>query len=301
MKTACPGTGSDVCAIVTTYRPVSALVENVRRVSVQVGRVVIVDDSGEPEVFERLKMWFGDMHGVIIVRQEFNSGVAAALNRGIDIARNSGYNWFLTLDDDTSVEPDLVSSLIGEWKALFNEGGKPVAIMGMSHRDSHTGCMDPYPAGGVRFVEKRGIITSGSLLSQDSYDSIGPFREEFFIDSVDYDFCLKARAKGYRVVKICKFGMTHSLGAQTQRGFGPFSIEITNHSPVRRYYMYRNSMVLAREYCLRDPLYSAAVLWFNLKTFIYVFLFEKGRLHKAKMMLCGVMDACRYHMGKCPW
>jgi len=37
------------------------------------------------------------------------------------------------------------------------------------------------------------VITSGSLLPLATYADIGPFREEFFIDFVDTDYCFRAR------------------------------------------------------------------------------------------------------------
>lgn len=296
-----PAAEERVCAVVTTYRPAASLIENVRLIGVQVSLVIIVDDSGTDGDFSRLQSWFGGSRRVELIKQEANLGQAAALNRGLAAAFRKGYLWALALDDDSSVEPDIVRSLTGSWRAVSGDGGKPVAVMGISYRDSRTGFAEPEPADGVRFLEKRGVITSGSLISLDIYRQIGPFREEFFIDFVDYDFCLRARDKGYRIVKLSRFGMTHSLGYQTRRRIGWFFVETTNHAPLRRYYMYRNSMILAREQFLRDPLFSLAVVFFSLKTVLLVLFFEKNRYYKIRMMWRGIIDAFSRRMGKCPW
>lgn len=109
--------------------------------------------------------------------------------------------------------------------------------MGMAYRDGYTGEMERRcPADGRLWVEKRGIVTSGSLLPLTAYERVGPFREDFFIDAIDYVFCMRARAKGFRVVKVCRLGMTHCLGHMTKHRVLGIRVETYNYSPVRRYY-----------------------------------------------------------------
>lgn len=291
----------DVCAIITTYRPNDGFSDNVQRVHKQVALVVIVDDGDSPNNVARLHNWFSRASNVILHHNEANLGVAVALNKGISIARSKGYQWVLMLDDDTIIDPDMVKNLIESWNHMAGQAGKPVAIMGMTYRDSHPGKIEPCPTKGPLFVEKRGIVTSGSLMPMDVFDRVGPFREELFIDSVDYDFCMRARAKGFRVIKVGRVGMTHTLGHIIESEVFGLKLETTDHSAVRRYYLYRNSIVLAREYFRRDPLYAIAALVFQCKTLVLVLLLEKDRCQKICMMWRGVLDAWRHRLGKCAW
>jgi rhamnosyltransferase len=289
---------SDICAVITTYRPDDGFPERVQRIRSQVGLVVIVDDGESADNVARLQIWFSKTMGVILHHNVANVGVAAALNKGVSIAKSQGYRWVLTLDDDTVVEADMVKNLIETWNLAVGQAGKPVAIMGMAYRDRHTGEMEACPADGRPLVEKRGIVTSGSLLPMDVYDRIGPFREEFIIDLVDYDFCLRARAAGFRVVKGCRLGMTHSVGHKLKRRFGWLTLEATNHSPLRRYYAYRNATVLAREHFRRDPLYALAVFVSQLRTLSLVLLMENDRCRKVKLLFYGILDGWRDRLGK---
>ena len=293
-----PADKRGICAVVTTFQPSADLVANIKLIVGQVARVIIVDDSGTAEGWQRLRLWFRDMRTVEILSQPYNLGQATALNCGIAAAQSRGYQWILTLDDDTSVESDLVGNLIRSWNTLSGDGGKPVAVIGASHRDGSTGCIEAHAENDRWFLEKRGIITAGSLFPVAVYQEIGPFRDEFFIDSVDYDFCLRARAAGYRVVKLSRVGMTHSIGSRTRHHLGCLTVETTNHTPVRRYYMYRNSLVLALEYLFRDPLFSFAVVFFNFKTLVLVLVFEEYRARKVGMMWRGTIDALAHRMGK---
>lgn len=293
-----PKSVNDICAVISTFNPTEAIVENLRRISPQVSRVFLVDDSGSSEMSGRLSEWGKGVHNLVVVTQGANTGQARALNCGISRAKAEGYTWILTLDDDTSVEPDMVERLVDAWRRLASEGAKPVALIGMSYRDTGGPPGEDSSSDGEWACEKRGIITSGSLFPIAVFDYVGPLREEFFIDSVDYDFCLRARTAGARVIKLGQIGMTHSLGHLSSHRVGPFAVTTTNHSPLRRYYMYRNSLILAREYFFKDPLYAIAVVLFNLKTLLLVSLVEKDRAEKIKMMMAGTMDALLYRMGK---
>ena len=295
-----PKNEADICAVFTAFRPDEYFSKRVERVSAQVGfGIIVVDGGGELNDPAQLKFAYQSNSKLLVHWLPENQGVAAALNAGVSIAKKHGYRWILTMDDDTMAEPDMVEKLVYFWRRIVELGGFPIAIMGMLSVDKNTGSVEEVTGCEDKlFVEKRGIITSGSLIALDAYDALGPFREEFFIDSVDYDFCMRARRRGYRVIKLCRVGMIHSLGRTKEFNFGWFKVKTTNHSTVRRYYMYRNSTILAREYFLSDPLYSLAVFVFQLKTWFIVLFLEKDKGMKSKNMLRGISDGWRKRMGK---
>ena len=295
-----PKKGADICAVFTAFRPDKFFSERVERVCEQVGfGIIVIDGGGALNDSAQLKFAFQSNSKILVHWLLENQGIAAALNAGVSIAKKHGYRWILTMDDDTMAEPDMVENLVYFWRRIFEQEGFSIAIMGMLSVDKNTGSVEKVTGCEDKFfVEKRGIITSGSLIALDAYDALGPFREEFFIDSVDYDFCMRARRRGYRVIKLCRVGMTHSLGKTKEFNFGWFKVKTTNHSTVRRYYMYRNSTILAREHFLSDPLYSVAVFIFQLKTFFIVLFLEKDKGMKLKYMLRGFFDGWRKRMGK---
>ena len=59
---------------------------------------------------------------------------------------------------------------------------------------------------------RKTIITSGNLLSLRAFDTIEPFMDDFFVDHVDNEYYLMARAKGYYVIVTSKPIMEHRLG-----------------------------------------------------------------------------------------
>jgi len=294
--TAAPAINIDVCAVITTYRPDNGFINRVELVMNQVGMVVIVDDGDSNFNKHSLKKWFEKMDKVILHHNPINIGIAASLNKGITIARDRGFEWFLTLDDDSEVGLGMVDSLITYLRKV--DGEKPIGVIGMSWSQKNNTQLSREAQKNSEWSDKRGIITSGSMFSLKVYDDIGPFRNEFIIGLVDYDFCLRARAKGYRVIKINEIGFEHSLGVMVRHRLLCFYVNTYNHAAYRLYYGHRNSTILAMEYVYRDPMYSLAVLKYQISMFIIVLLFEQNKAKKIGYMLRGIIDGCRNRLGK---
>ena len=99
----------------------------------------------------------------------------------------------------------------------------------------------------------RATITSGSLVRLAALQKTGLFDERLFIDSVDHDFCLRSRARGLLVVEASDQVMDHSLGNITRHRFFWRTVNCTNHSPLRRYYITRNQLEAIRRHLFHRP------------------------------------------------
>ncbi len=292
-----PKSYSDICAIITTYRPELCLVECVNSIISQVAEVIIVDDGDSYENVKKLKQWFNGVSKVTLWHQPVNSGIAAALNAGIKIVQEKGYEWVVTLDDDSIPHNDMVQKLYENLARI--KGSQPVGIIGM--RPASNNCANSSPrqrCDSPPYLDKRGIITSGSLFSLSTFAEVGPFREEFFIDSVDYDFCMRARAKGFRVIQIQEYGFKHSLGQNEVFKLGPFTINSVSHSPSRLLSTFRNSTILAKEYFWQDPLFSCAVFFHQIKIIMRIIFLQKNKANKLIAILLGFIAALKHDMGK---
>jgi len=121
------------------------------------------------------------------------------------------------------------------------------------------------------------VITSGSLMSMETFDSIGPFRDEFIIDAVDSDYCLRVRAHGLQVIEVATQGFTQRLGHPRTVEWGPLRFTLQEHSPMRTYYRVRNSTALVMENWRREPLYVAGAIYCNLQQVLATLLFYKEK------------------------
>lgn len=242
-----------VVAVIITYNPdLQRLARQIAVLQPQVWQIVIVDNGSA----ENMEAWAQQLPGsdllLRVVPQGKNRGVAVAQNQGIAWARAQGASHVLLMDHDSLPAPDMVSHLsnalqvradaaaAGPWymDPRRSRAGTPfVRIEGLSMR--RLAC-----AGTETILPVDHLIASGCLIPMAVLDRVGPLREDFFIDFVDVEWCLRARHAGYGVYGVCTARMEHSLGDSPVQFLGR---EYLSHAPWRHYYHVRNAMLLYRE------------------------------------------------------
>ena len=286
-----------VCAVVVTYHPDGDFGARLRRVIPQVAATVIVD-NGSSAASVALLHGLSTSLPVTLIGNGANLGVARALNQGLRYALDRGHAWALLLDQDTVVDHDLVESLLAAYAAC--PGPAQTAAVGSRFRDSHDRPAEvrALPAQGQLWREVEAVITSGTLLPLAAFAVIGPFREEFFIDYVDIDYCLRARAKGYRIIETRRALMSHTVGAPTRHALLGRGKWTTNHSAERRYYIARNNTVLLREYgTSRGGSWRWKSIVRSFRLCKRIALFEHDKLAKLVAVGQGWWDGMRGNLG----
>jgi rhamnosyltransferase len=91
-----------ICAIVVTYFPDAQFVERLNRIRGQVGLTVAVDNTGDTNVENLVGHPDGPHHEVI--RNAEDLGIGAALNQGLTRAKDLGFKWVSTFDQDSWVK-----------------------------------------------------------------------------------------------------------------------------------------------------------------------------------------------------
>lgn len=245
---------TNICAIVVTYFPDAHFVERLNRISCQVAKTVIIDNTGGPSpILQAVNPIDAE-----IIRNSENLGIGEALNQGMARARELGYLWTISFDQDSWVHSDLVKILIN----IYEQQPEPelVGIIGCNFEDQNTHIpVQNFPSDRPIFREAVVVITSGSLLSVATYFKAGRFRSDFFIDFVDHEYCLRLLRLGYKVIISTAPLMVHAMGAGTLIGRNgnkdKLSLHLTNRSPLRRYYMTRNGLIVAKKYFTVAPVW----------------------------------------------
>jgi rhamnosyltransferase len=112
-------------------------------------------------------------------------------------------------------------------------------------------------------------------------------RSNYFIDHVDTEWCLRARDKGYTLIGVLSASMEHSLGDKVKRIWLFYLRSVAHHSPLRDYYMYRNTILMLRD--TKMPFLWRCFVAFRLIPFAtYFILFTKNRIARARAMLLGL-------------
>jgi rhamnosyltransferase len=292
----------NICAVFVTYHPDSTFRQRVENILPQVGGVVIVDNRSNAQEISLLHQ-ICDGSEVTLVQNSANRGIAAALNQGVAEARARGFTWAISFDQDSLPTPDLVEGMLRVCDRLGEEVLSRVGILGSNYVDQNSG--QTYFRGaedGQGWSEQKTVITSGSLFSIRAYDEIGPFREEFFIDSVDHDYCLRARAKGYRVLLVLAPSLVHAMGNRRVRKLLPgMQVETLNYPAFRWYFMVRNRLTLAQEYATQEPAWALARAGKLAARCALTLVLESQRMQKARCMALGAFDFLAKRSGKVPY
>lgn len=285
-----------VFAVFVSYNPSASFVMNVQSIIDQGARVIIVDNGSDPVALAQVKIFSNHARAVLILNNT-NLGIAAALNQGVKLAVAQGAEMLFTFDQDSHVSNSFVTSMLNAWNELGTQG-KRLACVGPSWINSSTDRLDGSHASPKGYAFPDYIISSGMLINKRVFDEVGFFLETYFIDYVDVEFCLRCKGYGLEVAQCLNIRMTHSLGkSQLYDGFGG-QFQSTNHNYLRRYYITRNRILTWRKYARS---YSS---WFrsDLRAFfaeaLKIILVEHDRSRKLKSILLGISDAVWGRTGK---
>ncbi|HEY2145547.1 MAG TPA: glycosyltransferase family 2 protein [Steroidobacteraceae bacterium] len=292
-----PASGAAVCAVVVTYHADDALAARLELLIPQVGSIIIVDNGSTEDEVERLRAMAREPKILLVLNSE-NLGVASALNGGIQRAVELNYRWVVLLDQDSRVERDMIAVFLAIY-ADFPERDR-LAVIGSGYMDRPSRLPAAQaPNVGALWERTESVITSGSFLPLGTHACIGPFRDDYFIDYVDTEYCLRANAKGYSVIQSRRPLLAHAIGASTEHRLLWVTKRTTNHSPDRRYYMARNTTVLLREYGnYRWGGWASKGFQRGFRLCKRILLYESNKAQKIAAVMEGWWDGVRGRMGR---
>ncbi len=278
----------NTAAVVTTFCPQPLLLSKLERIASQVKTVIVVDDTGAGE--DSAMLDFLKIENIIYLQNKNNQGIAASLNRGIDLADVMGHGWVVTLDDDSVVSWDYLDYIFD-----FLDK-REVLAMGIIACSRAAGSKKAVIEDGFRI--KRNLITSGCVFEVKIYREAGGFDEGLFIDLVDFDFCARVRKMGHVIVQLNKIGMEHKVGNSREAWFAGTRLNIYNHAPFRLYYQMRNIFLFARNYFSFDPLLCGYLLLDIFRLPFKALLFEDGKRSRVSYLWNGLKDGLRGKRGR---
>lgn len=268
-------------AVVVLYRPTAENIANILQYAPLFHRFFVMDNSEPAD--ETAWQPLLRMPNVRAVRMGGNRGIAAALRRGLALAAEDGADYCLTMDQDSIFPTERMPEIEAY---LTRADAREYGIIALNVNGSG---------------EERGLvpvkvwITSGNFIHMGNYAGIDGFREELFIDSVDFDLDHQFHAIGKKIAYIGEISLRHRIGAPVQRTlFGLRTVTVTNHSPVRCYYRFRNNYVLYHE----DKAFYRDIYRADRKQFWKIMLFERDKRAKWKMIRLGIRHAKERRLGK---
>jgi rhamnosyltransferase len=286
-----------ICAIMVTYNPDSPVGPNIGALLPHVDKLILVDNGSALPIRAHIETIASSCPVQVIWNKE-NLGLATALNIGIRSALGSNdFAWIATFDQDSRVSAGFRAAMLQAYLACpYRER---VGIIGPRHvvfpEDSMAGIL--HHAEPDSFRERTAVMQSGTFLSTEALRSCGLFDESFFIDYVDFEFCLRVRKNGLRIIEAPGAVIAHRLGNPSRHTLFGKTFTVCNHSALRRYYAARNRLRIYSRYLFSDFPWLCNDVWLWFKEIVKLVLFEENRLKKLAYMARGGWDALRRRGG----
>ena len=266
---------NSVLAIIVSFNGGVQLRETATALIDQVESLLIVDNGSNESTLQVIRELEVELNIHTIFFGE-NIGIAGALNHGVKLAQDQGFQWILTMDQDSVAQPEMVSEMLAT-SSKFNNS--PMVTPSIFSR------VFDRVNGDVKVVY---AITSGNLVPISVYSRIGLYKTDYFIDSVDFEFCLRAHNAGIKLIRSSKAFLQHQLGVAIVKSFLNFKWTYIEHKPIRRYYIYRNHFYLTAEYLQSNPYFiikkSLVLIFYTLELII----FDTQRVENIIMILRGL-------------
>lgn len=288
-----------IIAVMVTYNSGAELRANITALLPQVEKLIIVDNSTEPDALVLLKSLEQEFSALEVTYNRQNLGLGAAQNTGIRRAAVLGAQWVLLMDDDSLPDSRMVEKLGDIYRAHTQP--EKIGLLAARIIDVESGkrypCLKMYSKWKVSRVDMDAhpymddallAMASGSLIRMDALKKTGLMREDFFVDFIDWEFALRLQAKGYRIVQARDAVLNHRLGAQTNHRLLGRKFVTTNYPPFRRYTTARNRILFWRIFFLRLPI---GCFLYQCMSAIYealvILLFEQRKWSNIKEIIRG--------------
>jgi rhamnosyltransferase len=248
-----------VCAVVVTYNPDIAVVEQLlHKLQANACDFVVVDNQST-NADELQSIVSSLTHCRALLRQTANIGQAAALNLGLQKLSDWQYELALLFDQDSAIDSDFCSQMLLAWDEAHAHAPGPLAAIGPRLEDPVTHRRIPFrsfehlfgrheyaaaPSG--LLVHTGFLITSGCLISMAALKSIGPMRADYFIDNVDLEWCFRAKSSGFHIFGTDHARLYHRIGEAGSSYLVRKGI-VVQHNALRFYYSSRNRIHLHRQ------------------------------------------------------
>ena len=283
-----------VCAIIISFNDHVECIKCIESIHSQVERTIIVDNGSEELHIKALANYAEGKKDLTLCRLSSNRGIATAINIGLTWAKDRGYKYMLTLDQDSIAAATMVREMLCalvEEKEIANEivGARVRGKVGyrISHMSEMVDNSQLSESNNRKLADR--LISSGMLINERIISKIGLMNGSYFIDSVDQEYCLRARRFGIRCMVVKKAILYHDIGKIKKRQLLSFSWRSNVHSWERMYYISRNHVHLWRKHGIYFPKLVLIDMINDIKAILDLMLFEKHRSKYLKMIILGYL------------
>ncbi len=285
------GAAHGVAAIVVSFNRRAVLADRLASLSAQippVEQIVVVDNASRDGTIGMLRAEFPD---VTLLALSENLGAAGGFATGIEHALACGADRLWLFNDNDRAEPGALAALLASGGPVADKViagcattvGEGVRRVGF--RWDH-GLRPPLAAPPEQTEYEVDVSTfNGLLVPADAFRRVGVPRADFFMMWEEYEWCLRARDDGWRIVLL----ETPLVDA---RDDGP---PTHVYPPWRGYYQARNALIT-----VLDRRNRRALCWYAMRELRYLLAIVRRdrRARRYALRLRGIVDGLRRRTGR---
>lgn len=280
--------------VVVLYQPKNNVWNNIQSYLKEIDLLYVMDNSFEVNTIlkEKIKAsekcQYVSMHG--------NQGLAVALNEGCRMAKEDGYDYILTMDQDSVFEEDAVAIMIEK----IEKSRKHYAIIAPNvtsiYPDENGEMKTSYTLlqKGTE-KEEHWVMTSGSLMNLEDFAQAGGFDESFFIAHIDVDLGIRMQQCNMKILMLGDAVIYQRFGNSKPKKLLWKTVHPWYEDSSRTYYLFRNQTYML---CKYGKSYKSVIHVSLVNHIIKILLFEDKKIEKIVKAIEGYRDGKKGKMGR---
>lgn len=225
-----------VSVIVLNYNRIGETLDCIRSVqksSYPNLELILVDNCSKRSSFDLLKRKVESLD-VLLLRTDRNLGYAGGNNFGI---RQSTGKYILVLNDDVTIPSELIEEIV-----RIAEEDSTIGVIGPVIYRYKTNEVWGYPqeisCSSEDVLDVPLVMGAALMIKREVIQKIGLLDENFFMYHEEWDWCIRAREAGYRIVCATRLKAWHKVPMLKDHLYTPHAA----------YFWNRNYFIIARKY-----------------------------------------------------
>lgn len=268
-----------ILGIVILFNPdIDDAIKNISQYIEYIDKLIVWDNSPVKQTREYIRTRIAKIPKTVYMTQGKNVGISIALNASVQILKEEGYDYLLTMDQDSywinflkykETCLSINKSNIGGFSPNINGAFKDNEIATIDHR----------------------TITSGSLIPKHTYIVIGNYNDRFFVDGIDVEFRCRLEKNNYNFLRINAAILKQKYGENIIRK--PWGYPAPEYPSFRLYGILYSHIWIMRHYKLSiKVIYIIIVIYILQYTFDVVF-YQSNKIEKISAICKGIWDGSK--------
>lgn len=280
-----------IASLTIIYNASSSITQNISSYAKSVDKVFIYDNSEKTNdvYLKELK----NIPNIEYIKSNDNEGLSIPINKIAAKALQEGFQWLITFDQDSFAYEDMLSKMKTFAK---NYKKNDLGIIAPTIKNE----LLSFAINGSTYTYFDKVFQSGAMHNLEIFAKINGYNEELFIDQVDYEFCIRLREYGYKIIKLNNAILLHNTDDTNiqLKYINGKKFYINKYSPYRYYYIIRNNLYCIKKYKKKEPIYALECKRniINMKELVKI---DTEPFRKKKAIFRGYIDFYLHRMKKC--